>query len=124
MLELKSREWREADRGRRAREKGNRMQFMCTHSFEPGSITREQLDQFAQMAQRDKDVKGVQSFVNLSEGKAVCIMESQSKGKLTSFFDKMGMPYDSITAVEIAGERGMMQQLGEGEFGEAEWPSV
>jgi hypothetical protein len=108
----------------RSREKGNPMQFMCTHTFDPGSITREQLDQFAQMAQRDKDVKGVQSFVNLSEGKAVCIMESQSKGSVKSFFDKMGMPYDSITAVEVVGDRGNMQQLSEGEFGEAEWPSV
>jgi hypothetical protein len=83
--------------------------FMCTHTIPPGKFSADQLRQFAQAAQQDPTVKGYRSFANLAEGKAVCIMEAPGKDAVAAWFAKVGMPYDSITKVELEGERGNIQ---------------
>ena len=83
--------------------------FMCTHTLPPGKFSADQLRQFAQAAQMDPNVKGYRSFANLAEGKAVCIMEAPGKDAVAAWFTKMGMPFDSITKVELEGERGSIQ---------------
>ncbi|PWU15120.1 MAG: hypothetical protein C5B50_15840 [Verrucomicrobia bacterium] len=83
--------------------------FMCTHTIPPGKFTTEQIKQFAQAAQQDPNVKGYRSFANLAEGKAVCVMEASNKDAVAAWFQKMGMPYDTITKVELEGERGSVQ---------------
>ncbi len=85
--------------------------FMSTHTMPPGGFTREQLNQFAQAAQQDPVVQGYRSFINLSEGKAACIMETPDKEALAAWFQKMGMPYDSITRVELEGDRGVIEEV-------------
>ena len=80
--------------------------FMCTHTIPPGKFSADQLRQFAQAAQQDPTVKGYRSFANLAEGKAVCIMEAPGKDAVAAWFAKMGMPFDSITKVELEGDRG------------------
>ncbi|MEE9192383.1 MAG: nickel-binding protein [Candidatus Aerophobetes bacterium] len=84
--------------------------FMGIHTMPPGGFTREQIDQFAQAAQQDPTVKGYRSFANLSEGKAVCILEAPNKDALAAWFEKMKMPYDSITQVELEGDRGVIEE--------------
>jgi hypothetical protein len=83
--------------------------FMCTHTIPPGQFSADQLRQFAQAAQQDSVVKGYRSFVNLAEGKAVCVMEASTKDAVAAWFKKMGMPFDSITKVELEGDRGSIQ---------------
>ena len=83
--------------------------FMCTHTLQAGKFSADQLRQFAQAAQNDPIVKGYRSFANLAEGKAVCVMEAPNKDAVASWFAKMGMPFDSITRVELEGERGNVQ---------------
>jgi hypothetical protein len=83
--------------------------FMCTHILPPGKFSVDQLRQLGQAAQQDPTVKGYRSFVNLAEGRAVCVMEAPSKDAVAAWFTKMGMPFDSITKVELEGERGMIQ---------------
>lgn len=83
--------------------------FMCTHTVPPGAFTADQLRQFGQAAQQDPNVKGYRSFANLAEGKVVCVMEAADKGAVAAWFDKMGMPYDGITEVELEGERGVIK---------------
>jgi len=83
--------------------------FMCTHTIPPGKFSADQLRQFAQAAQQDPTVKGYRSFANLAEGKAVCIMEAPGKDAVAAWFAKMGMPVDSITKVELEGDRGNIQ---------------
>ena len=85
--------------------------FMCTHTLPAGKFTAEQLSQFAQAAQQDPGVKGYRSFVNLAEGKAVCVMEAASKDVVAAWFTKMGMPFDNITKVELEGDRGNVQPV-------------
>ena len=83
--------------------------FMCTHTIPPGKFTAEQLRQFAQAAQQDPNVKGYRSFANLAEGKAVCVMEASNKDAVAAWFNKMGMPYETIIKVELEGDRGTIQ---------------
>jgi hypothetical protein len=80
--------------------------FMCTHTIPPGKFSADQLKQFADAAQHDPTVKGYRSFANLAEGKAICVMEAPTKENVAAWFNKMGMPFDSITKVEIEGDRG------------------
>ena len=82
---------------------------MCTHTLGPGKLTNAQLQQFAQAAQQDQTVKGYRSFVNLAEGKAICVMEAPKKEDVAGWFKKMQMPYDSITQVELEGDRGAIR---------------
>jgi uncharacterized protein DUF4242 len=84
--------------------------FMCTHTLPPGALTREQVNQFAAAAQKDPQVKGYRSFLNLSKGKIVCIMEAPSEQIVAAWFKKMKLPHDSIAAVELEGERGVITE--------------
>ena len=80
--------------------------FMCTHTVPPGHFTEQQIREFAKAAQQDPIVKGYRAFANLSEGKAVCVLEGPNKEAIAGWFKKMGMPFDSITQVELEGDRG------------------
>ena len=83
--------------------------FMCTHTVPPGQFSADQIKQFAQAAQQDPNIKGYRSFANLTEGKAICVMEGADKDAVAAWFTKMQMPFDSITQVELEGDRGMIQ---------------
>jgi len=84
---------------------------MSIHTLPPGGFNREQLNQLAQAAQQDPAVRGYRSFVNLSEGKAVCIFEAPGKEAVAAWFQKVGMPCDSITRVELEGDRGVIEEV-------------
>jgi hypothetical protein len=84
---------------------------MCTHTMPAGAFSEAQLRQLAQAAQQDPEVKGYRSFVNLAEGKAICVMEAANKDAVASWFAKVGMPFDAITQVELEGERGHIEAV-------------
>jgi Protein of unknown function (DUF4242) len=84
--------------------------FMSSHTMPAGALKREQVDQLAQAAQNDPTVKPYRSFLNLSEGKIVCVMEAPTSAALAEWFKKMKMPCDSITPVELEGERGVVKK--------------
>ena len=86
--------------------------FICTCSVPPGKLTAERIRQFAQAAQDDPMVRGYRSFASLAEGKAICVMEAPNKESLTFWFARMNMPVDSITKVELEGDRGSIQKVG------------
>lgn len=80
--------------------------FMSAHTMPPGAVTREQVDQLAQAAVSDDTVKPYRSFMNLAEGRIICVMEAPSKEALANWFHRMKLPCDYITPVEFEGERG------------------
>ena len=86
--------------------------FMCTHSFPPGAFSPDQVDKLSQAAQEATSVRGYRSFLNLSEGKALCVMEANDSDSVATWFNDMGMPYDNITEVELEGDRGSVQNVG------------
>lgn len=85
--------------------------FMGIHTLPPAGFTREQVNQFAQASQQDPSVKGYRSFANLSEGKVVCIFDAPDREALAAWFSKMGMPYDSITRLELEGDHGVIKEV-------------
>ena len=85
--------------------------FMSTHTLPAGQFSPDQIRQFAQAAQNDPVVKGYRSYANLAEGSILCVMEAPGKEAVTAWFQKMGMPFDSITKVELEGDRGTIQAV-------------
>ena len=83
--------------------------FLSSHTMPPGALKREQIDQLAQAAQNDPVVRPYRSFLNLAEGKVVCVMEAPTQEAMASWFKKMNMPCDYITPVELEGDRGMVK---------------
>ena len=84
--------------------------FMSTHSVPPGAVQRQQIDQMAEAARTDPVIQPYKSFLNLSEGKIMCVMEAPDKEALASWFQKMQMPCDTIVQVELEGECGKVDQ--------------
>jgi len=76
--------------------------FISAHTVPAGKLSPDQIRQFAQPAQNDPVVKGYRSFANLAEGTILCVMEAPGKEAVGAWFAKMGMPFDSITRVELA----------------------
>jgi hypothetical protein len=83
---------------------------MSSHTVPAGAFKREQVNQLAQAAQNDPVVRPYRSFLNLSEGKVICIMEAPDKAALAAWFQKMKMPCDYITPVELEGDRGVVKE--------------
>jgi hypothetical protein len=83
--------------------------FMSVHTMPAGSMKREQVNQMAQAAANDPVVRPYRSFLNLSEGKVLCIMEAPSKEVLAAWYKKMQVPCDSIVPVELEGEKGVIK---------------
>jgi hypothetical protein len=86
------------------------MRFLCYHKL-PAGMTIEDLRRVSEQSQKDSDVHGIRSFMNLSEGKAVCVIEATSKEKIVEFFRKNNLPYDDIVAIEVEGEHGVWTDL-------------
>jgi hypothetical protein len=80
--------------------------FMSTHTMPAGALKREQVNQLAEAAKKDGTIKPYHSYLNLSEGKVICVMESPDQPTLTAWFKKMQMPCDGITAVELESDHG------------------
>ena len=77
--------------------------FMCQHTLQPGAMTQRVMDMFADSAQEHAAIRGYRSFLNLTEGKIVCVVEAPSKEVLAAWFEQMRMPCDSIVHVEFEG---------------------
>jgi hypothetical protein len=84
--------------------------LMSSHTMPPGAMKREPVNQLAQAARADANVRPYRSFLNLSEGKVFCVMEGPSKQALSDWFEAMRMPSDDITPVELEGERGEVHE--------------
>lgn len=84
--------------------------FMSSHTLPPGAMKREQVSQLAEAAKSDPVIKPYRSFCNLSAGKIMCVMEAPDEKTLAAWFEKMQVPCDGITAVELEGERGAVNE--------------
>jgi hypothetical protein len=85
--------------------------YLCMHTLPAGALTREQVCQLAEAAQHDPNVRGYRSFLNLTEGKACCILEATDREEIAAWFEKMGVAYDYVVPVELEGERGAIEDF-------------
>ncbi len=83
--------------------------YMSSHTMPAGALNREQVNQMAEAAQNDATVRPYRSFLNLSEGKVFCVMEAPNEEALAAWFQKMEIPFDYITPVELEGEAGELK---------------
>ena len=86
------------------------MRFICTHTLPPHAVTGDQAKELAKAAQNDPTIRGYRSFMNLSAGKVVCIMEGPNEKAVTDWFKKMNLPWDSVIALEYEGDRGTIRE--------------
>ena len=85
--------------------------YMGLHTFPKNAFSYEQICQLSDAAQNDRAVKGYRSFVNASEGRAVCILDAPDKQSVVEWFKKMNLPTDAVIEVEVEGDCGRMKQL-------------
>jgi hypothetical protein len=81
--------------------------FMCTHTVK--GFTREQYSQVAAASQQDSTVKGLESYANLTEGKIYCVWQAPQREAIAAWFQKMNVPFDSITQIELEGAGGTVR---------------
>jgi hypothetical protein len=85
--------------------------FMVTHTLPPKGISRDKFSQVSAASQQDPNVKGLESFANLTEGKIFCLWEAQQPEAIVKWFEKMQVPYDTITRLEMVGQGGVVKDL-------------
>jgi hypothetical protein len=87
--------------------------FMCLHTLPVGVFSFQDICGLADALQHDPNIRGYRSFMNLSDGKACCVLEADDADTLAVWFKDKGIPYDSILPVELEGEYGTIQDLRE-----------
>lgn len=80
--------------------------YMCIHTVPPHAFTKDQVCGLADALQHDPQVRGYCSFLNLSQGKILCVLEAPDARTIANWFKKMNVPVDSITEVEYEGDHG------------------
>lgn len=75
---------------------------MCTHTVK--GLTRDRYAELAVASQKDSNVRCIHSYANLSEGKIFCVWEAPKKELVIAWFNKMDVPYDCITKLELEQE--------------------
>ena len=83
--------------------------FMCTHTM--SGVTQEMYAGVAAAGQKEPNIKLLQSFANLTEGKIYCVWQSPNPDEVTAWFKKMNVPYDSITKVEVEADGGSVKTV-------------
>lgn len=83
--------------------------FIACHTAK--GLTREALQQVSTASQQDPDVLGICSWSNLSEGVLHCVFDAPSRDALAAWFDRMKVPYDRITRIELEGQAGALRDL-------------
>ena len=86
------------------------MRFMVLHTLEPG-VGYDDCEQYQQLTQSDAQVKGVRSFINMTEGKAVCIYDAPDEEALAKWLLSVGLAFDVILQVEAEGDRQELRDM-------------
>ena len=76
---------------------------MSIHTLAPGAFTSERIQEIARLGQQDPIVRGYRSFHSLSEGRIVWVLEAPSKEAIATWCQKVGLPLDGVTELELEG---------------------
>ena len=86
------------------------MRYTVRHTLEAG-LTLDKIREVGRTMQKDPEITGVRSFFNLSEHKAVCVIDAPDRERLEKWFDDNNLPYEEIWPVEIEGERNEFTEI-------------
>ncbi|WP_309689880.1 nickel-binding protein [Armatimonas sp.] len=83
--------------------------FLSVHTFPPGTFTPERIEEIAARGQHDSVVRGYRSFHSPAEGQIVWILEAPNKEAVLDFCQRMGLPVDAVTQLELEGHVGVIR---------------
>lgn len=86
------------------------MRFLLMHSM-GSDCTRDKIDAMLRMTQTDPHVKGYRGFMNLTEGRAVCVFDAPDRQSLINWLLDNNMDYDSLHEVELETEGGAIIEI-------------
>jgi molybdopterin-binding protein len=84
---------------------------MTIHNLPPGGISPERIAEIAHIGQTDPTVRGYRSFHSLSEGRIVWLLEAPDKATVAVWCERVGLPLDAITELEMEGHRGVIRRV-------------
>ncbi len=79
--------------------------YLVYHTL-PAGLTGAQIQEIARATQETPGLRGVHSYMNLTECAGVCIFEADGPESLEQFFKQHEMPYDRIVPIEWEGDHG------------------
>jgi hypothetical protein len=85
--------------------------FLCTHTQPDDTFSLRKIRQLMEASQHDANVRGYRAFLNLTEGKACCIIEADDREAILDWFRQKGIPFDSIVPVEFESYHGVIEDL-------------
>jgi hypothetical protein len=85
--------------------------FLTSHTLPAGAMNRGHIDALAQAAQESPKVEPYRSFINVEQGRAICVMEAPDPLTLSAWFSRMRVPCDSITPLELESECGTIRRM-------------
>lgn len=86
------------------------MKLMVVHTMEPNSPFKEAAA-VQRETQKDPAIRGLQSFLNLTEGKAVCIYDAPDRKALAEWLRQKKIPFDSICPIEYEGKGSQLVEI-------------
>jgi molybdopterin-binding protein len=84
---------------------------MSIHTLPPGGFTPERIEEIARAGQEDPVVRGYRSFHSLSEGRIVWLLEAPNKEAVAAWCEKVGLPLDGVTQLELEGHVGVIRRV-------------
>jgi len=86
------------------------MKFMIFHTLEPNS-SLDTIEQKCKGIPNDPQIRGVASYLNLTEGKGVCFCDAPDRKSLSLWLRKNDIPFDSICPVEYEAQDGKFVEV-------------
>jgi hypothetical protein len=84
--------------------------FIAIHTVGPNVVTRQVVEESAAHAKRQREITSYRSFINMTEGRAACIIDAPGRAWLENYFNSIQLPFDSIFEVEIESLDGHVQE--------------
>lgn len=72
-------------------------------------LTPERITEIAALGQDDPVVRGYRSFHSLAEGRIVWLLEAPSREAVAAWCERMNLPMDGITELELEGHVGVIE---------------
>ena len=84
--------------------------YLVYHTL-PAGLTGDQVQEIARSTQGTPGIRGLHSYLNLTECAGVCVFEAASREPLERFFKDHNVPFDRIVPIEWEGDRGKMVEV-------------
>ncbi len=81
------------------------MRLLVMHTLELG-ISEDRVTEILRSAMSTPDIRPYRSFLNLADGKGVCLFDAPDRECLIRWLDENKLPYDAVWTVEFEADKG------------------